>query len=67
MVGKQAAHAVVAVVLGLLIWVDLLLMRALHVDGGADIDSINFGLSAIRFDLLQQQPHPRVTPATCWD
>jgi hypothetical protein len=50
--------AVVAVVLGLLIWVDLLLMRALHVDGGADIDSINFGLSAIRFDLLQQQPHP---------
>ena len=48
----------VAVVLGLLVWVDLLLMRALHVDGGADIDSINFGLSAIRFDLLQQQPHP---------
>jgi hypothetical protein len=49
---------VVAVVLGLLVWVDLLLMRALHVEGGADIDSINFGLSAIRFDLLQQQPHP---------
>jgi hypothetical protein len=55
--GKQRT-AVVAVVLGLLIWVDLLLMRALHVDGGADTDSINFGLSAIRFDLLQQQPHP---------
>jgi hypothetical protein len=55
--GRQRT-AVVAVVLGLLCWVDLLLMMALHVDGGADIDSINFGLSAIRFDLLQQQPHP---------
>jgi len=54
--GQRAA--VVAVMLGLLIWVDLLLMMALHVDGGADIDSINFGLSAIRFDVLQQQPQP---------
>lgn len=50
--------AVALVILGLLIWVDLFLMLALHVDGGADIDSVNFGLSAFRYNVLEQQPHP---------
>jgi hypothetical protein len=48
----------VAVGLGLLMWLSLQIMMALHVEGGADIDSINFGLAALRFDLLQHQPHP---------
>ncbi len=31
---------------------------AVSFDGPADVDTINFGLSAWRFDLLDHQPHP---------
>jgi hypothetical protein len=54
----RARTALVGVALGLLALLDLLLMMAMRVEGGADIDTINFGLSALRFDLLQHQPHP---------
>jgi hypothetical protein len=54
----RARAAFVATVLGLLAILLFLLMDGMRIPTGADIDTINFGLSALRFDVLQHQPHP---------
>jgi hypothetical protein len=46
------------VLLGLLMGLTLILQRALDIDGVLDIDTINFGLAALRFDVSDHQPHP---------
>jgi hypothetical protein len=51
---RQTALAGVA----LLSWLTLLTRLALDVDGVLDIDTLNFGLAALRFDVLAHQPQP---------
>jgi hypothetical protein len=54
---RQRTVAVV-VLLGLLTFIALLLRSVIDIDGALDTDTINYGLAAFRFDLLQHQPHP---------
>jgi len=44
--------------LALLAWLALLVRQAIDAGGVLDVDVLNFGLAAGRFDILDGQPHP---------
>jgi hypothetical protein len=49
---------VVVAALALLAWVALLLRWGIDAGGVLDVDVVNFGLAASRFDILDRQPQP---------
>jgi hypothetical protein len=54
----KARKAFLFLVLFVLAFLGLELRLIMDIDGVLDIDTINFGLAALRFDLLHHQPHP---------
>jgi hypothetical protein len=59
LVGSPRGYWLVAgTVLGILAIMTLQLRLLLDVESVLDVDVVNFGLSAFRFDPLQHQPHP---------